>query len=107
MYLNMRPGSVSEFEMTQEAQSSKSFASILNIGVVGGNKQNETNNRGHAESYHENTAFLCPVGSVSSSNRNTSLLLPSTVPIRTVCSTLFPSPLAFDTLGLPDWTTPA
>jgi len=40
------------------------------MGVVGGNKQNKTNNRDHAESHHENAAFPCPVGSVSTSNRN-------------------------------------
>jgi hypothetical protein len=40
------------------------------MGVVSGNKQNETNNRDHAESHHENTAFPCLVSKVSTSNRN-------------------------------------
>lgn len=40
------------------------------MGVVGGDEQHETSNRDHAESHHENTAFLCLVSSVSTRNRN-------------------------------------
>lgn len=48
----------------------KECANVLSVGVVGGNEQNKTGNGNQAESHHENAAFLRPVSSVSTSNRN-------------------------------------
>lgn len=51
-------------------RNNKECTEVLDMGVVGGNKQNKASNRDQAESHHENTACLCPVRSVSTSDRD-------------------------------------